>query len=86
MTVKKTSGKMQKRGLRKMKKSDIVSALKKDYQACMLTVTQVRLALGLSDDKARELLAGLDYMEMTKGGTRRYYIEDVAERVMERMN
>lgn len=48
-----------------------------------LNVTEVARAIGIGRATARELLRGLDYVSM--GKNKLYFIPDVAERLIERI-
>lgn len=48
----------------------------------MITPRKVREFTGYGQNKVAEMLKGLDYLP--DGNTRRYFISDVAERILER--
>lgn len=66
-----------------MEKKEIKRALQSHVGGAMImSCSQLETFLGIGHAKAVDLLKGLDILELGNG--RRYFIPDVAERIMER--
>lgn len=66
-----------------MEKREVKRALQSHVGGAMtMSCSQLETFLGVGHAKAVDLLKGLDILEL--GSVRRYFIPDVAERIMER--
>ena len=63
-----------------MTKQELMRDIKSSVGNSMPTISDIARYMGVGRDTARELVAGLEYLE--SGRAKRFYAGDVAERIM----